>query len=48
MYIIVSNDIHSIINHNDMNPHARGSRHINNQDSQRRRRLDPERREDQP
>ena len=47
MYIIVSNGIHSVINHNDMKPHARASRRITNQDSQRRRRLDPERREEE-
>ncbi len=40
--IIVGNGIHSIINHNDMNLHARASCYIKNADSQRRRRLDPD------
>ncbi len=38
----MGNGIHSIINHNDMNPHARASCRIKNADSQRRRHLDPD------
>ena len=38
----MGNGIHSIINHNDMNPHARESCRIKNADSQRRRHLDPD------
>ncbi len=38
----MGNGIHSIINHNDINPHARASCRIKNADIQRRRHLDPD------